>query len=231
MNVLAIESSGPVGSAAACRDDEVLAEEPLGAGIERGRLLVPLVDRIVQQAGWDKRADLDLIAVSQGPGSFTGLRVGLMCAKTLAAFSETPLVGVCSFDAMAHNAPAEYERILTALDARRGDVYAAGYERTGDGMTRVHDPAVMTPEQAAASLGRPFVVLGDALVPYADVLCPAGCASTDEALWRIEASVVARLGRRAFEAGRRDDPLALQPIYLRLPEAEEKRLARERGES
>jgi tRNA threonylcarbamoyladenosine biosynthesis protein TsaB len=129
MNVLGIESSGPIGSAAACRDDAVLAQQALNHGMEQGRLLVSLADRVIAAAKWDKRRDVELIAVSQGPGSFTGLRVGLVCAKTMAMLLDKPLVGVCSLDAMAENAPADVLNILTVVDARRGQVYAARYER------------------------------------------------------------------------------------------------------
>lgn len=231
MKVLAIETSGVVGSAAACSDDEILAEESFERGMEHGRMLVPLLDRVVNQAGWDKKKDIDLIAVSRGPGSFTGLRVGIICAKTLAVQLAKPIVAVCSLDGMAENAPREHGRVLTVLDAKRGEVYAAAYERREDRTVRLHGPAVMTPAEAAGLLPSPVFVMGDGVNRYSEILCANDCTAADEALWRIRAGVVARLGLAAYRAGRRDEPLALQPIYLRLPEAEEKRLARERTES
>jgi len=229
VNVLAIETSGPVGSAAACRDDDVLSEARLERGMEHGRMLLPLLDRVVKDAEWDKTRDLDLIAVSRGPGSFTGLRVGVICAKTIALHLDKPLIGVCSFDAMARNAPREETRILTALDAKRGEVYAAAYERREGRLVRTREPFVTTPDKAAALLQTPFYVMGDALPRYADILCEGGSTAADQTLWRVRASVVAQLGLAAHRSGRRDDPLTLTPLYLRLPEAEEKRLAREQG--
>ncbi len=231
MNVLAIETSSQIGSVAACNDDGAIAEESFERGMEHGRMLVALIDRVVAGAGWNKRADIHLISVSLGPGSFTGLRVGVTCAKTMAVFLHQPVIGVCSFDGMAENAPQECERVLTVLDARRGQVYAAAYERRNRRLVRLHDPAVMAPGAAAGLLPKPYLAMGDALEQYADALCAGGAEAADSEYWRIHAKVIGRLGLEAFRAGRRDDALALAPIYLRLPEAEEKRLARERAGS
>jgi tRNA threonylcarbamoyladenosine biosynthesis protein TsaB len=226
MNVLGIESSGPIGSAAACRDEEALAERALDRGMEQGRLLVSLVDRVIAAAGWDKRRDVELIAVSQGPGSYTGLRVGLTCAKTLAMLLDKPLVGVCSLDAMAENAPTDALNILTVVDAKRGQVYAARYERAANQLRRALDPCILTPAELRAVVPTPVYVMGDAVRTHAADFERPGYSLAPEESWRIRASVVARLGLALFRAGRRDDPPALEPIYLRLAEAEERRLAR-----
>lgn len=232
MNVLAIETSGPVASVAACRDADLVAGKSCTRGMEHGRMLVPLIDEVVQQAGWQKQNDLDLITVSIGPGSFTGLRVGLAAARTLALFLGVPLVGVCSFDALAHNAPQEHDRILTALDAKRGDIYAAAYERREKSvLQRTTDPAVCRPGEAAKWHEGRFVILGDAIRVHSDALTSSGGQPAPEKLWQVRAEVIAQLGLQAFRKGRIDDPLKLEPIYLRLPEAEEKRLARERGDT
>ena len=226
MNVLGIESSGPISSAAACRDEAVLAEDALERGMEQGRLLVSLVDRVIAAAGWNKRRDVELIAVSQGPGSFTGLRVGLACAKTMAMLLDKPLVGVCSLDAMAENAPADASNILTVVDARRGQVYAARYERAAGALRRVLDPTLLTPAELRTVVTAPVYVMGDAARVYAADFAQPGWTLSPEERWRIRASDVARLGLALFRAGRRDDPAALEPIYIRLAEAEERRLAR-----
>ncbi len=228
MNVLAIESSGPIGSVAACRDDELLVEHALQVGMEHGRMLLPLVDQVIREAAWDKRREIDLICVSQGPGSFTGLRVGVGCAKTLATLLNKPLVGICSLDAMAENAPAEYVSILTALDAKRDQLYAAAYERHGEALERKAGPVIMCAREARDALAWPVYVLGDALRQYPGEFQPPGFVAAPEEQWRIRASVIARLGLEAFRAGRTDEPVSFQPVYLRLAEAEEKRLARER---
>jgi tRNA threonylcarbamoyladenosine biosynthesis protein TsaB len=207
----------------------VLAQQALDRGPStnaQGRLLVSLVDRVIAAAGWDKRRDVELIAVSQGPGSFTGLRVGLTCAKTMAMLLDKPLVGVCSLDAMAENAPADAANILTVVDAKRGQVYAARYERAAGGLRRALDPMILTPAELRSSVTAPVYVMGDAVRVYAADFAQPGYNLAPEERWRIQAGDVARLGLALFRAGRRDDPAALEPIYLRRAEAEERRLAR-----
>jgi len=229
VNVLAIESSGPLGSVAACCGADLLCEESLERGMEHGRMLVALVDRVVRLAGWDRTRDLDLIAVSRGPGSFTGLRVGITCAKTLAMMLAKPLVGVGSLDALAENAPTDCKHVLTALDAKRDQVYAAAYERRGGRLVRTSGPAVIHPADALDLLPPPIFLLGNAPAYYAEVFNSPDCRPAPEALQRIRAHTVARLGLAAFNEGCRDDPCRLEPFYLRRPEAEERRLARERS--
>jgi len=230
VNVLAIETSGREGSVAACRDANVLFEETLGEGLAHGRMLLPVVDKVVSAAGWDKRRDIDLVAVGRGPGSFTGLRVGLTCARTIALLLDRPIVGVCSLDAMARNAPPDAASILTMLDAKRGDVYAAFYERKDGEPVRVRGPELLRLDDALAAARKPVRVMGDGLLRCTTVP-PDGCVAAPESKWRIRASVVARLALNLFSEGHRDDPLHLEPIYIRRPGAEEKReMTRERGQ-
>jgi len=230
VNVLAIETSGRGGGVAACRDEAVLAEETLGDGLDHGRMLVSVVDKVVSAAGWDKRRDIDLVAVGRGPGSFTGIRVGLTCARTMALFLDRPLVAVCSLDAMVRNAPSDADSILAMLDAKRGDVYAAFYERADGAPVRVRGPELLRLDEALAAARKPVRVMGDGLRCCA--MPPAeDCIAAPESEWRIHASVVARLALNLFKGGRCDDPLRLEPIYLRRPQAEEKReITRERGQ-
>jgi tRNA threonylcarbamoyladenosine biosynthesis protein TsaB len=193
--------------------------------MEQGRLLVPLVDRVITSAGWDKRRDIDLITVSRGPGSYTGLRVGITCAKTLAALLNKPLVGVCSLDAMAENAPAEIGTVLAAVDAKRGQVYAAVYQRAQGTLRRTLDPAVLSPVEALnfAAHSPAVYVMGDAARRYASDFAIPGCTLAPEKEWRIRASVIARIGLALFRAGQSAEPADLEPSYLRLAEAEERR--------
>lgn len=227
MNVLAIESSGAIGSVAACRDGRTVAEAVLERGSEHGRGLVPLVDDVARRAGWERGVGVDLVAISQGPGSFTGLRVGIVCAKTMAVLLNKPIVGVCSLDAMAENAPASAGWIVTALDAKRGQVYFAQYERADGVLRRVAGPALGTPEQSLAGRTGPAYVMGDALRHHAEAYARAGSVAAPEGEWRIHAATVARLAEAEFGRGRSDEPFGMQPTYIRLAEAEERRLARE----
>lgn len=230
MKILALETSGPVGSIAALDDDRVLVERDLGKGLEHGRLLVSVVDVVIREAGWNPRGDVELIAIGLGPGSFTGLRVGLTFAKTMAALSGIPLVGICSLDIMARNAPDDEADILTILDAKRGDVYAAAYERRDGGLKRMMDPCIALPEKLREQFKNETHILGDGLLQHAATFNAPQFHVTPPENWQLHASVAGKLGLAAWSGGHQDDPFSVQPIYLRLAEAEERRLARERGQ-
>ena len=225
MNIIAIETSSRVGSVALVRNGTVARDLSFEKGMEHGRLLQVKLDEICRAEGVAPRQDIDAVAVSQGPGSFTGLRVGVACAKALAFAIERPIVAVCSFDALACNAPADAARACTTLDAKRGDVYFGVYERDGQDWIRREGPAVARPEEVVAKLERPVWVLGDAARAHRYAFSGEGLHIAPEEAWRVRAGEVGLLGHRMAIEGRFADPDALVPIYLRRPEAEEKRLA------
>src|SRR5437016_2738225 len=117
MRALGIETSGTVGSVALVEDGRVLAEETFAKGLRHGQALVPAIGRALAAAGVGKR-DVDLFAVGTGPGSYTGLRVGIATAKTLAFALGKPLFGVPSFDAIARAIPPALRRasIVVAIE-------------------------------------------------------------------------------------------------------------------
>lgn len=229
MNIIAIETSSRVGSVALVRDGEVARALSFEKGMEHGRLLQVKLDEVCRAEGVAPRRDIDAIAVSQGPGSFTGLRVGVACAKALAFAIERPVVAVCSFDALALNAPEDAERVCASLDAKRGDVYYGVYERAGRDWIRRGGPAVARPEDVVAKLERPVWVLGDAARAHREAFSGEGVHIAPEEAWTVRAGAVGLLGHRMAIEGRFADPDALVPIYLRRPEAEEKRLARSKA--
>jgi tRNA threonylcarbamoyladenosine biosynthesis protein TsaB len=163
-----------------------------------------LLDRALRAARV-RVADLDGIAVSIGPGSFTGLRVGLTVAKVLARFGRIPLAAVPTLEAMAvegcASSPAPV--FLPCIDARRGEVYAAVYRRAGARVRKAGGPWVAGPERLAA-------------------LAPAGARSLTGP---PRAATVAALGLLRLLANRRVDAARLVPLYLRRPQAVEQRLA------
>lgn len=167
-----------------------------------------LLDAVLRAARLGVR-DLDGIAVSIGPGSFTGLRVGVAVAKVLAKFGRIPLAGVPTLEAMAAQAAVASAGgsaagdFVPTLDARRGEVYAAVYRRGPRGVRKARGPWVLEPGRLPA-------------------IVPAGALPVTDP---PRAAVVAALGLLRLAAGRRDDPDRLVPLYLRRPEAVEKRLA------
>jgi len=218
MVVLGIETSSKLGSVALWRDGHPLCERLLEQSLRHGALLFVELRRVHQEAGLEP-SQVDLIAVSLGPGSFTGLRIGIASARTAAYVLEKPLLGVPSLDAIAANAPPEAEHVAVVLDARRGEVYACLYARAGEGLEPRMPYQVVRPE--ALELPAPCVVLGDAAERCAAVLVRPGVTLGDKEAWRPRASVVARLAAARFERGERQDIHALAPLYLRRPEAED----------
>ena len=109
-----------------------------------------------------------------------------------------------------------------AVDARRAQVYAAFYTNVAFSFFREEGPLVLSPQEFAERLERPVYILGDALARYSDAIVGEGVEATGEVAWRPRATNVGLLGEKAFLIGERTDPLKLSPLYLRLPEAEEK---------
>jgi tRNA threonylcarbamoyladenosine biosynthesis protein TsaB len=238
MNVIAIETSGKIGSVAAARDDKVLLERSFEKGMRHGRDLLPALRETALAAGW-KPSEIHLVAVSIGPGSYTGLRIGVACAKTIAYATGAETIAVPTLDVLAENAPPDFETVCPVLDAKRGQVYAAVYRRLsplpfgegtgGEGaatsLSRRTDDLLIAPadlvHRLSKDLPRPAFLLGDGLATYRKKFTADGLAHAEERLWIARASVVARLGFAAFKSGRRDPWQTLTPRYLRRPEAEE----------
>lgn len=233
MLVLGIETSGERGSVALLRDDELVAEHRFPDGYRHARNIMLGVADVVSRAGIEKR-EIDGVAVTQGPGSFTGLRVGVTCAKTLAWVLGLRAVGVPTLDVLARNArPDGPATVCPLLDARRSFVYGAVFE-WHDG--RWHDTTGLladTPDEVAERIPSGALIFGSGARAYPDVFAcdrpdrplTVGPDSMDEA----QARHTARLGLRAFREGIDTDPMKLVARYYRRTEAEEKLATRLRA--
>lgn len=234
MLVLGIETTGPVLSVGLTDGRQPLAEASLyGARIHSVRLL-PAIKDLLAAAG-RTCADLTGVAVSRGPGSFTGLRIGLTVAKTLAQVLSLPVVGLTSLDVLAHPLTRNGGTVAALVPARRGEVYAAFYE--GPGEEPVDGPRNMDLGQLLTTLseiaGGPVLCVGEAAVLYADELREAlgGRLRLAPAVLNYpRGAVVAQLGAERLARGEAEDPLQLMPVYLRLSAAEMAWQARCRGE-
>ena len=223
MIILGIETSGRRGSVAVCRDGEVLASWTFPEGARRARDIMTAVDRVVSDAGLGK-AELDAAAVSEGPGSFTGLRVGVTCAKTLAYALGWRCVGIPSLEVQARNVdPEQYDCRHTCpiLDARRGRVYGTLF-RWDDGWEDATGVLCTTPQDLAERLPDGTLVFGSGVKAYPDVFenDRLRVGPAELAVGRAEA--VARLGAERIRRGRDVDPMQLVPRYYRLTTPEEK---------
>ncbi len=218
MIVLAIETSSKVGSVALWRDGAVLCERGLEQGPNHGSLLFGALAEVHRETGIEPAA-LDLIATGQGPGSYTGLRIGVTAARTAAYALGKPLLGVPSLDAAAGNAPDSAEHVVVVVDASRRQVYAALYARRGGRIERQAAIRVVRPEEL--ELPTPCIVLGDGAERYGDVLARPGVAFAPRETWHPRASAVASLAAERFRAGERQGLHEVEVLYLRRPEAED----------
>ncbi len=227
MRTVAFETSGPVGSVCLAEEGSPPVERSFEKGMAHGRLLIPVLNDLCAEAGWEPGRDIELVAVSLGPGSFTGLRVAVAAAKTIAFTRGCPVVGISSLDVLAENAPTAAERVCAVVDAKRGQVYAAIYDRIDGVLSRRAEDVLATPAEVLASVEAPAALIGNGLAAYPEAFSAEGYVHVDESAWMGRAAVVAEKGLAAFRAGRSIPWRELTPIYHRRPEAEEKRLQRE----
>jgi tRNA threonylcarbamoyladenosine biosynthesis protein TsaB len=205
-------------------------DPPPGVRPGHAPLLLAFAHELLREAGL-AFVDVDRIAVGLGPGGFTGLRIGVATARALAQAADAEIVGVSTLRALAAAAPAAPgQGVLAVVDARRGEVFVAGYR---NGVELLH-PQAMKPEalaeQAAhsgAGTHRPWLAVGDGAVRFAELLVQAGVTVPEppSPVHRVSAITVCRLGTRAEPAPRS----AVVPDYLRLPDAEEALRARSEG--
>ena len=218
MRVLAVETSTLAGGAALLDGGLVVGEYTLDVSLTHSERLMGAVDRLLSDAGWTVQ-DLEGLAVSVGPGSFTGLRIGLSTVKGLALALAIPVAAVPTLDAMATLLPFAALPVCPVLDARKREVYASLYRWDGAGMRREWEYLALAPADFARRLDEPVIVLGDAAdqidSPYARRIRPPRRGPSPAA--------VGFLGHQRLAMGDAVAPADLVPIYLRPSEAELKR--------
>jgi len=221
MKLLAVESATLSGGVALLDGDRLLGEITLNIAITHSERLMSAVDRLLADCGLAP-ADLDGLAVSVGPGSFTGRRVGLATVKALAMALDLPVAAVPTLDALAARLPFADAPVCPILDARKGEVYLSLYRWREGGMAREWDYLALPPELAAARLDAPVILLGDGIEacrPWLSRL-GAGARMAPPAQRLPSAAAVAGLGRAALAAGAGVGAESLAPLYLRPSEAE-----------
>ena len=201
--LLAFDTASSTVTVALHDGTDVVAAANSGQGMKHGEQLAPLIEQVLAQAA-AKPADLTGIAVGVGPGPFTGLRVGLVTARTMAHVLDVPVHGVCSLDALALEAVetgAVTGEFVVASDARRKEVYLASYDARG---ARLDEPVVDKP----AVLATTGPVVGEGARLYPDAFPDARGPERPDAAWLARGVVT---GRFAI--------LGSEPLYLRRPDA------------
>lgn len=218
MPVLALDTSGAVAAAIVADDGSALAQAAVAEPRRQAEELAPMVADLLARTGLAP-GDLSRVVVGTGPAPFTGLRVGLVTARTFALAAGLPVVGVCSLDALAQEADAPVgTRILVATDARRREIYWRAYTVAPDGHAAPDgEPAVGTAAAVAAEVDLAgTVVVGAGGVLYRDDLTAGGALVQDTPL-APDPVLLAQLAARALADGAE---LPVQPLYLRRPDAQ-----------
>jgi tRNA threonylcarbamoyladenosine biosynthesis protein TsaB len=234
--ILAIDTSSGSGSIALLRPGgSLLAERTVGSAGPHARWLLQSIASLLDDHGLAPE-DIERYALAIGPGSFTGLRIGVSTIKGLAWSTGRPVTPVCTLRALALNAPYPGGLVCPLLDARKSEVYAAIYAFSGARLRAVMEPAALRPEalvdrmeaarQEAPQRDGGVLFLGSGLGVYGGFLeeaCP-GALLAPEPLWHIRAANIALL---ALEEGSpMKNPLEIAPLYLRKSEAELNQVAR-----
>ncbi len=224
--LLAIESATSRVSVALVRGETALHEVQAPADTAAAETLLPAVDRLLRDAGVGLDA-LAGLAVSVGPGSFTGLRIGIATAKGLAFGSGLPVAPVPTLAGLARSAGACASPVVAVLDARRGEVYAAAWVGAGGEAHASVPEGIYTPESLVALLPRACVLVGEGVALLAEAL-RAGPAlrRVPPPLGEPSARHVGALGARLLARGAGIDAAELVPVYGRRAEAEVKRRSR-----
>ncbi|HTQ38637.1 MAG TPA: tRNA (adenosine(37)-N6)-threonylcarbamoyltransferase complex dimerization subunit type 1 TsaB [Pirellulales bacterium] len=228
MRILALETIDLTGSLAALDDGRLVFSTDLDPQLRSAQSLAPAVELLLQTVGW-KSADVQLVAVAVGPGSFTGLRVGVTTAKLFAYAVGTAVLGVNTLEVIAAQVPPENTDLWALIDAQRNQVFAQRFIRPSNGASpsawQAHDQTLLLDNTAwLAQLSPGQAVSGPGLSKLASQL-PNDVVIIDRQLWMPKAATVGLLAWRQFQSGRRDNVFSLAPQYFRPSAAEEKNAA------
>jgi len=221
VKILALETTETLGSVAAADDGNLLEELELDPNSRSAQSLTPAIQTLLGQLAW-RPQDVDLVAVTRGPGSFTGLRVGVTTAKVFAYAAGAEILGVDTLETIASAVPDEVRAVAVAVDAQRHEVVAGMFRRAEDGWFRPTGPSELVALDAWLGGLEPGTTITGPILRKCARQVPDHLVVLDERYWAPRAATVARLAGRDHAAGRRDDLWSLVPRYSRRSAAEEK---------
>lgn len=222
--LLIVETSNRIGQVALAWGDELRGVRRLDEARRHARDLAPAAAALLAEQGWRPR-EIHAVLVSRGPGSYTGLRVGLMSAKTFAYAAGCVLLGVDTFAAVALQAPPTTERVDVVADAQQDKVYVQSFIRANKEWRPASELAIRTVADWLAERTADAWAMGPGLHKWAARL-PSEVPLVDAILWEPRAESLLRIGLRRYLMGERDNPWTLEPLYLRASSAEEQWHAR-----
>lgn len=222
MYILGIETSSTTGSVALISEDAVIAQYSLNIEVTHSERLMSTVDRVLKDTGL-AIGRMDGYAVAIGPGSFTGLRIGLAAVKGLALVTGKPIAAVPTLQALAWNLPHSAHPVCPLLDARRKEVYAATYRFEGPALVHVMAEAVLSLTLLSERVSGKTIFTGEASHLFRreilEIFGERALFAPHSAILPSAASV-AEIGLDMIKRGKQADPDSLTPMYIRRPEAE-----------
>ncbi len=227
--ILAIDSSSLVASVAIANDDVIVAEYTVNLKKTHSQTLLPMIHEIFVMTGLDKK-EIEAIAVSNGPGSFTGLRIGAATAKGLALALDIPIIPVSTIEMMANNYNHCNKLICPIMDARRNQVYTGIYGCPNEELEEILAPAPMAVEELIEKIdeiGKEVIFVGDGIPAFRKQLDENLQIKHDYAkqnFARQSAGSLAALGTKKMKEGKAIVSDAFAPDYMRLSQAERERL-------
>ncbi|MCG3180964.1 MAG: tRNA threonylcarbamoyladenosine biosynthesis protein TsaB [Phycisphaerae bacterium] len=220
---VAVETSSRLGSIAVSQGGRILASRAFTQQRRHAVELLPTLDATLAELGW-RSDDIDEIYVSAGPGSFTGLRISITFARTMAKAVGCRLVLVPTVHVLAANAPPDVAHLAVVLDAKREQIYTAVFSRPAPGrpLAEVLPVALRTPAEMLAAAPRPLHLLGEGIDYHRDALTVGpDVIELPRDLWPPRAESVCRIGWAMACRGEFTAPQDAIPVYIRKPEAEE----------
>ena len=234
MLILAFETSAKAASVALMEDNKLLGESYQNTGLTHSQTLMVMAEDLLKQCGKTVR-DVTGVAVAEGPGSFTGVRIGVSAAKGFAWGSQIPCFGVSTLEAMAAGLGLQQGIICPVMDARRNQVYNALFRAEAGNLTRITEDRAISLEDLVQELKiyqQPIFLVGDGSILCYNTLLEkvSHLVLPPEHRMHQRATGVALLAGARALAGETPSGAALTPNYLRLSQAERERLARETRE-
>ena len=222
MIILALDSTAVVASVALCDDKKLLCSYTVNAGNTHSETLLPMVESALKATNLTVD-DIELFALSEGPGSFTGVRIGAATLKGLAFGSEKPCVEVSTLEALAYNLVGHKGLICPVMNARRSQVYTALFRSDGQALCRLMDDSAMAIselDELLAKYGEQVAFTGDGYDITVSVLASTTSAHTPERLRHQSAASVAAVALENYKNGKYTDDRLLKVNYLRPSQAE-----------
>lgn len=218
MKILALDTSALTATVAVADETKVYGEMSFTTSLNHSQTIMPMVDDLLKKLNFTLN-DIDLFACSCGPGSFTGLRIGIGTIKGLSFGSGKKVKGVCTLDALAHNIPFSDHIIAPIMDARRNQVYNALYKFQGGKLICIKEPRAIAVEDLAKELKEKTVFVGDGVAVYRDTLTELMRGNALFAPANLCLQSASSVAMASFDAPCKN-PEELSAIYLRKPQAE-----------